>query len=191
MPVRVGSRPVAFRSPVTSSSNVESVVEQDEAMWTIARKHVPQLLHHPRGRRLTGHVEVEDLPPSVFDDEEAREQLERRRRDGEEIASDDCLSVVGEARRTSGAGIAAAWEASQISCDAAFGDVEAELHQFPVDSGRTPTRILRREPADEEPNLFADPRAAPAMARSPPPVEAKAGSMPPDDGLPFPDEQHV
>ena len=73
MPVRVGSRPVAFQEPGDITIKRRVVVEQDEAMRTIARKHVPQLLHHPRGRRLTGHVEVEDLPPSVFDDEEARE----------------------------------------------------------------------------------------------------------------------
>src|SRR5260370_40480133 len=37
------------------------VVEQHEAVRTIARKHVSQLLHHPRGRRLAGHVEMQNL----------------------------------------------------------------------------------------------------------------------------------
>jgi hypothetical protein len=36
------------------------VVEQHEAVRTIARKHVSQLLHHPRGRRLAGHVEMQN-----------------------------------------------------------------------------------------------------------------------------------
>src|ERR1700694_2971077 len=86
MPVRVGSRPAAFMTQVTLPSNVESWSKQHEAVRTIARKHVPQLLHHPRGRRLAGHVEMQNLAAIVFDDEEAREQLEGQRGGGEEIA---------------------------------------------------------------------------------------------------------
>jgi hypothetical protein len=46
---------------------------------------------------------------------------------------------------------------------------------------------MRRSEGD----TLADPRPAPALSGSPAPVEAKAGSMPPDDGLRFHDEQHV
>src|SRR6266851_3710421 len=127
----------------------------------------------------------------VFDDEEAREQLEGQRGDGEEIAGDDRLAVVGEEGRPAAGGITAAWHAAQIAGDAAFGDVEAELQEFPVDPGCPPVRILRRQATDEGPNLLADPRPAPALSGSPAPVEAKAGSMPPDDGFRFHDEQHV
>src|ERR1700681_3780465 len=48
----------------------------------------------------------------VFDDEEAREQLEGQRGDGEEIAGDDRLAVVGEEGRPAAGGIAAAWRAA-------------------------------------------------------------------------------
>ena len=78
----------------------------------------------------------------MFDDEEAREQPEGQRGDGEEIAGDDRLAVAGEEGRPAAGGIAAAWNASQIPGDAAFGDVEAELQEFPVDPGRPPVRIL-------------------------------------------------
>src|ERR1700676_1467168 len=127
----------------------------------------------------------------VFDDEEAREQLEGQRGDGEEIAGDDRLTVVGEEGRPAGGGITAAWHAAQIPGDATFGDVEAELQEFPMDPGRPPVRILRRQATDQDPNLLADPRPAPAMSGSPAPVEAKACSMPPDHGLRFHDEQPV
>src|ERR1700676_3366772 len=116
----------------------------------------------------------------VFDDEEAREQLEGQRGGGEEIASDDHLAVVGEEGRPAGGGIAAAWHAAQIPGDAAFGDGEAELQEFPMDPGRAPIRILRRQATDQGPTLLADSRPAPALSGSPAPVEAKAGSMPPD-----------
>jgi hypothetical protein len=36
--------------------------------------------------------------PTVFDDEEAREQLEGQRGDGEEIEGHDGLAVIGEKR---------------------------------------------------------------------------------------------
>ena len=93
--------------------------------------------------------------------------------------------------RPAAGGIAAAWNASQIPGDAAFGDVEAELQEFAVDPGRPPVRILRCQATDQGPNLLADSRPAPALSGSPAPVEAKAGSMPPDDGFRFHDEQHV
>src|ERR1700726_2084486 len=51
--------------------------------------------------------------------------------------------------------------------------------------------LLSNEATDEGPNLLADPRPALALSGSPAPVEAKAGSMPPDHGLRFHDEQHV
>ena len=62
-------------------------------------------------------------------------------------------------------GIAAAWEASQIPCDTAFGDVEAELHEFSVDSGRAPVCIVRRQAADQGPFFLADPWPAGAAPR--------------------------
>ena len=46
-----------LHEPSDIASKRRVVVEQHEAVRTIARKQVPQLLHHPRGRRLAGHVE--------------------------------------------------------------------------------------------------------------------------------------
>ncbi len=139
------------------------VVDKDETMWTVSRKHVAQLLHYPGGRWLAGHVEMQNRASMVFDDEEAREQLEGQRGDRAEIAGNDRLAVVGEKRDPAGGKIAAASNASQIPGDAAFGDVEAELQEFPVDPGRSPVRILRCQATDQGPNLLADPRPAPAM----------------------------
>src|SRR3984893_4013813 len=131
-------------------------------MRTIARKYVAQLLHHPGGRRLASHVDMQNRAATVFDDEEAGEQLEGQWGGREKIAGHDRLAVVGEEGRPAAGGIAAAWNASQIPGDAAFGDVEAELQEFPVDPGRPPVRILRCQATDQGPNLLADPRPAPA-----------------------------
>src|ERR1700676_4467436 len=125
-------------SPVTLPSNVES--------WSSSMKRYgPSPGNTSRscctthaGCPLASHVDVQDHAPTVFDEEETREQLEGQRGDGEEIAGDDRLAVVGEEGRPAAGGIAAAWNASQIPGDAAFGDVEAELQEFPMDPGRAP-----------------------------------------------------
>src|SRR5229473_432683 len=164
MAVRVGSRPVAFKNPMTLPSNVES--------WSSSMKRCGPspgntsrsccTTHAGVGSRVTLTCRIH--APTVFDDEEAREQLEGQRGDGEEIADGDRLAVVGEEGRPAAGGIAAAWNASQIPGDAAFGDVEAELQEFAVDPGRPPLRILRSQATDQGPNLLADPRPAPAMS---------------------------
>src|ERR1700736_5062839 len=154
MPVRVGSRPVAFMNPVTWPSNVES--------WSNSMKRCGPSPGNTSRSCCTTHAG-----------------------DGSRVA------VIGEEGRPAGGGIAAAWHATQIPGDAAFGDGEAELQEFPMEPGRPPVRILRRQATDEGPNLLADSRPAPAVSGSPAPVEAKAGSMPPDDGFRFHDEQHV
>src|SRR5229473_802938 len=55
----------------------------------------------------------------------------RSRGDGEEIAGDDRLAVVGEKRGPATGGIAAAWNVSQIPGLAAFGDVEPTFKSSP------------------------------------------------------------
>src|SRR6266851_7722707 len=120
-------------NPVTVPSNVES--------WSNSMKRCGPspgntsrsccTTHAGVGSRVT--LKMQNRAARVFDDEEAQEPLEGQRGDGEEIAGDDRLAVVGEEGRPAAGGIAAAWHASQIPGDAAFGDVEAELQEFPVD----------------------------------------------------------
>src|ERR1700686_3848958 len=98
---------------------------QHEAMRTISRKYVAQLLHHPGGRRLASHVEVQNRAATGVRGEEAGGPLEGQRGYGEEIAGDDGLAVVDQEGRPVAGRIAAAWNAPQMPGDAAFGDVQA------------------------------------------------------------------
>jgi hypothetical protein len=43
------------------------VAKQHEAMRTISRKYVAQLLHYPSGRRLASHVEVQNRAVTLRD----------------------------------------------------------------------------------------------------------------------------
>jgi hypothetical protein len=76
-----------------------------------------------------------------------------QRGNGEEIAGDDGLVVVGEEGRPAAGGIAAAWNASQIPGNAAFGDVEAEHQEFPMDPGRPQSAFFAARRRIRGPNL--------------------------------------
>jgi hypothetical protein len=107
-----------------------------------------------------GHVEVPDLSASVFDNEEAVQQLERHRRDGEEVEGSDRLAVIGEKGQPLLARVTAAPNTPQIPGYGSFGDGEAELQEFTVDPGRTPGRILFCQAAEERTDFNSGFRSA-------------------------------
>ena len=53
------------------------VVEDGETIRTSLGKRFPQLLHHPIGGRMTSDVEMQKPAPTMLDDEEAVQELER------------------------------------------------------------------------------------------------------------------
>jgi hypothetical protein len=57
------------------------------------------------------------------------------RRDGEEIERDDHFAVVLKKGEPTIGWVAAAVHATEVACDAAFGDREAELEKFAMDPG--------------------------------------------------------
>jgi hypothetical protein len=57
----------------------------------------------------------------VLDDKEAVQQLERQRRDGEEIERDDCLAVILKERTPSLGRVTAAVQATQVPRDSPDG----------------------------------------------------------------------
>ena len=140
-------------------------------------KALPQLLDDPL-RRVSGHVEVQDVATSVRDDEEVVEQMEGHRRHGEEIERNDHLPVIGEEGQPPLTRIATAPNSSQISSDTPFGYHEAELLKLFVDFGGSLIRVLFRQASDQNTNLISDLRSAAAGPGTPPPVETKIGAVP-------------
>jgi hypothetical protein len=98
---------------------------------------------------MSGHVEVQNLPSIVLDNEEAIEELESRRRHGEEVERSDYLAVIRQECQPLLARVSTSSNASEIPADACFRDDEAELLEFTVDLGRAPGRILLCQSADE------------------------------------------
>ena len=108
-----------------------------------------ELLDTSLRSRMSGHVEVQNLPASALDDKEAVKQLEGHRRHSEEVERRDHLPVIAQERQPAFAGVTAAPDSSQISSHGSFRDDEAELLQFSVDLGRAPGRIFLHQAADQ------------------------------------------
>ena len=62
-------------------------------------KRLPELLHDPTARRVLGDVEVQDASTVVTDDEEAVEQAERDRWQGEKVHRGNRFPVVSQKRK--------------------------------------------------------------------------------------------
>jgi hypothetical protein len=85
-----------------SRGNLKSIlpvpVEDQKPGSRSERERFPQLLNGPQAGWVLGHVEVQDAPTVVADDEEAVEHAERDRRNGEEIHCGDRFPMVAQKR---------------------------------------------------------------------------------------------
>jgi hypothetical protein len=70
-----------------------------------------------------------------------------------------------------------------VLVDARLADFKPELEQFAVDTRRTPKRILDAHPPDQGSQIGIDLQSPSPRLRFPTPIAAKAGPMPPNDGL--------
>jgi hypothetical protein len=61
------------------------MIQDDVTIRASLGKGLTQLVDNPLRSRVSGHVEVQNLPTSVLDDEEAIQHLEGQRRHGEKV----------------------------------------------------------------------------------------------------------
>lgn len=110
---------------------------------------------------MSGHVAVQNLPPTMLDDHEAVQQVEGQGGYSKKVECDNRLAMIGKKclpaliRSTS-----AGPQASQIPGDRAFGDRKAELQQLAVDLRRSPAGVLKAHLANQTADLVCDPRSA-------------------------------
>jgi len=86
--------------------------------------------------------------------------------------------VVQEATPSRGRGFG---PAPQVSSNRGLADLDAELEQFAVDTGRAPERVGEAHLADQITD-FGTHLGPSGTARSPPPIDPKAFAMPLDHG---------
>ena len=80
---------------------------------------------------------------------------------------------------------------NHISSGSRFADVDSEHQQLPMDSRRSPRRILLAHAPDWCPEFAIDPRPSSAPPRLPAPIRSKPATMPPEHGLRLDDDHCV
>src|SRR3954447_11015578 len=87
--------------------------------------------------------------------------------------------------------ISAVKDAAEIARNASFGDLKAELHQFAMNVGRSPTGILVCQAADQITNLAREFRPASLGTRSPRQYSRKPARSQPITGIRLHDQEDV
>jgi hypothetical protein len=158
---------------------IEDDVPVRGSLW----KRFAQLLDNPLRGRVSSDVAVQDLASSVFDHEEAVQQLECDGGHCEEVERDDHLAMVPEKGEPTLGWITAATNSPEITGHASFGYDEAELLKFSMDLGGTPVWVLFCQAPDQIADFIGDLRPPAARAGPPAQVQPKSRAMPADDGL--------
>src|SRR5262245_53104916 len=160
-------------------------IEDGVTIRTSLGEGFTQLLHHPLGCRVSRHIEVQDRPASMLDDEETMQQSERHRWYGEEVESNDHLAMILQEGQPALTGIPAAMDSPQVASHGSLADDETQFQEFSVNLGCTPSCILFRHLANQGSNLLGDLRPAATWPRSPTPIQPETSPMPADDGRGF------
>src|SRR5215472_9759126 len=184
------ARPLGFQTRRLQKADHIGVVsriaiEDGVTIPTSLGEGFTQLLHHPLGCRVSRHIEVQDLPASMLDDEETMQQSERHRRYGEEVERNDHLAMILQEGQPALTGIPAAVDSPQVASHGSLADDETQFQEFSVNLGCTPSCILFRHLANQGSNLLGDLRPATARSRMPAPIQPETSPMPADDGLGF------
>src|SRR6516165_9891387 len=78
-----------------------------------------------------------------------------------------------------------------VLCYRGLADIDPELEQFTMDTGRTPKRVCDAHLANKLTNLSWGSWPTAPESRFPAPVSPKAVAMPPDHGVGFDDLQRI
>lgn len=117
-------------------------------MCYVTRECSAQLLDHRVGRRVAGHVEVEDPPSAVVEGEPDLEELDADRRHDEEVHACDQLAVI---TKEGGPALLLAriWLGlGQVARERGETHPDTELRELGLDLPGTPT-VLGRHPDDQ------------------------------------------
>ena len=143
-----------------------------------------QLLYKPKRTGISRHIEMQDAPTIVADDEKAVQNTKSERWDGEKVHRSNGLAMVSEERQPSLHRVWISRGSPDPSRDTPFREIESQLEQFAVNTRCSPGRILGNHAEDQGANLFADALPSSCLSDSgdPRPIQTKSRSMPVYDG---------
>src|SRR5450759_1955876 len=109
------------------------------------------LLPDPRDRWVGGHLEVDQLPAIVRDEEQHVDDPITYGLDHEQIGSPDPSELIRQ-KRPPGLSADRCWLPPAIATDRSFADVDAQLEQFAANSLTAPERVVPGHGGDEVAN---------------------------------------
>ena len=143
----------------------------------------PQLLNGPQAGWVLGHVEVQDAPTVVADDEEAVEHAERDRRNGEEIHCGDRFPMVAQKREPTLGRLGVPRRSSHPTGNGSLRDIKTQHEELAVDARRSQSWILGHHSEDQLANFFRSLSSSDRLPhfRNQSPVQPEADSVPADE----------
>src|ERR1022692_163219 len=166
-------------------------VADHEPRRRVLGESLDDLLGGPGRTGVLGDVEVKNAAAVVGQNEEDIQNAKRRRGNREEIDRRQRADMVVE-EGPPGLRVRRPWLGRHEAGHASLADIDAELQQFAVNSGRAPAHVGIGHLADKPFGLLGDSAVGRAAgARLPSPEQAEAGAVPADHGVSLDDNQHV
>ena len=117
-------------------------------------KGLPELLHDPTARRVSGDIDVQDAAAIVANDEKAIEHAKRDRWNREEIHCRDSFPVVAQKRKPTLGQLGISRRPTHPAGDRSLGNIKIQHEKFTMDARGTPRGVLLNHPEDQILNLF-------------------------------------
>jgi len=163
---------------------VATVTVAEEVLRLVApRRGGDELAPDPVGGRMCSHIEVDEPPSVMGDEEEHEERVEGNGLHGEEVGGPNVWCVIAEEgapglRRRAAVGDAA------VAADRFSTDLEAQLSELTLNPHAPPAGVLASEALNEQSELWGEawPTRSAASAL-PGPVASLASAVPADYGV--------
>jgi hypothetical protein len=137
------------------------------------------------------HIEVQNTPPVMSNDEEAIENAKGDRRYGEEIHRGNCFTMIAQKCHPSLSWLGTPRHSPHPTQHGTFRSVEAQHLQLTVNARRAPSGILRDHAKDQLAQFPAHTLSSHGgpMPREPPPIQLETRSVPANNSLRLDEDQ--
>ncbi len=168
--------------PRGKDMSVGAVIVTDQA----SRRRCPgerlgDLESQPFRRRMPGHLNPQQLPSTVANDQEGKQPLKCHRRNDAQVDRSNRMGVIVQKRLPALGRRSSA--ARHVFRNRRLGDLKTQHQQFAVDPGRAPQRVLPAHPPDQVPQAPVNPGPPHPLSRPPAPIGSETCSLPSQHGL--------
>src|SRR5262249_37814364 len=174
---------IHYRDLIAELLAIDSIsISQQISRCGIKRKGFEHLLRRPFRRWMSCNVEVDHASSIVCKDNKNEEDFEPNGVDGEEVDERELRNVILEERPPR-----LRWcfgASDHVLGNRGLRDFNAQFHEFAVDPGCAPNRVLAAHGSNQIADLFRNWRPSGlSMPNLPSPIPTKSLTMPADDGF--------